>query len=82
MLNALEVTDAGVGGEIQLTDAIASQLESSGVYGYRFEGERFDCGSKLGYLKATLSYALDRDDMRDDLLSLMRKQAIANLAAE
>ena len=82
VLNALEVTDAGVGGEIQLTDAIASQLESSGVYGYRFEGERFDCGSKLGYLKATLSYALDRDDMRDDLLSFMRKQAIPNLAAE
>lgn len=82
VLKAIEVTDAGVGGEIQLTDAIASQLESSGVYGYRFEGERFDCGSKLGYLKATLAHALDRDDMRDELLSFMRMQDIANLAAE
>jgi UTP--glucose-1-phosphate uridylyltransferase len=54
----LEKTTPGAGGEIQLTDAIAALLNEDKVYAYRFEGTRFDCGSKLGLVKATLHFAL------------------------
>ena len=47
----------GVGGEIQLTDAIASNLAAGTTYAYRFDGQRFDCGSKQGFLSATVHYA-------------------------
>ncbi|HEB80966.1 MAG TPA: UTP--glucose-1-phosphate uridylyltransferase, partial [Chromatiales bacterium] len=53
----LESTPRGAGGEIQLTDAIARLLESEPVLAYRFQGRRYDCGSKLGYLQATVEYA-------------------------
>ena len=59
IFNKLETTGRGAGGEIQLTDAIADLLGESPVYAYSFSGERFDCGSKLGYLKATVAYGLD-----------------------
>jgi UTP--glucose-1-phosphate uridylyltransferase len=48
----------GAGGEIQLTDGIAQLMRREAVYAYRFEGKRFDCGSKLGYLQATVEHAL------------------------
>jgi UTP--glucose-1-phosphate uridylyltransferase len=54
----LERVIAGAGGEIQLTDAIAAVLKSEGAFGYEFEGRRFDCGSKLGYLEANVMFAL------------------------
>jgi UTP--glucose-1-phosphate uridylyltransferase len=54
----LERTKPGAGGEIQLTDAIAAMLQDSSVLAYEFLGQRYDCGSKIGYLKATVSYAL------------------------
>lgn len=62
IFDKLETTGRGAGGEIQLTDAIADLLEESPVYAYGFEGERFDCGSKLGYLKATVAYGLEHPD--------------------
>ena len=55
IFDKLETTGRGAGGEIQLTDAIADLLPESAVYAYSFSGERFDCGSKLGYLKATVA---------------------------
>lgn len=55
----LETTGRGAGGEIQLTDAIADLLGEKPVYAYTFEGDRFDCGSKLGYLQATVAYGLE-----------------------
>jgi UTP--glucose-1-phosphate uridylyltransferase len=58
----LETTGRGAGGEIQLTDAIANLLDESAVYAYSFTGQRFDCGSKLGYLKATVAYGLNHPD--------------------
>ena len=58
----LETTKRGAGGEIQLTDAIAELLDESPVYAYSFEGQRFDCGSKLGYLEATVAYGLAHPD--------------------
>jgi UTP--glucose-1-phosphate uridylyltransferase len=54
----LETTGRGAGGEIQLTDAIADLLRLESVYAFRFDGERYDCGNKLGYVRATLDYAL------------------------
>ncbi|MGH8327580.1 MAG: UTP--glucose-1-phosphate uridylyltransferase GalU, partial [Steroidobacteraceae bacterium] len=54
----LERIERGSGGEIQLTDAIASLMREEAAYAYRFSGKRYDCGSKLGYLQATVEYAL------------------------
>ena len=63
IFDKLETTSRCAGGEIQLTDAIADLLEESPVYAYAFSGKRFDCGSKLGYLKATVAYGLDHPTM-------------------
>ena len=62
IFDKLETTGRGAGGEIQLTDAIADLLDESPIYAFAFEGERFDCGSKLGYLKATVVHGLEHAD--------------------
>ncbi|WP_041441258.1 UTP--glucose-1-phosphate uridylyltransferase GalU [Thioalkalivibrio sulfidiphilus] len=62
----LENTGRGAGGEIQLTDAIASLLKEEQVLAHRFKGKRYDCGSKLGYLQATVEYALKHPELQDD----------------
>ena len=62
IFDKLESTGRGAGGEIQLTDAIADLLDDQPVYAFSFDGERFDCGSKLGYLKATVSFGLRHAD--------------------
>lgn len=67
----LEKTERGVGGEIQLTDALARLMETEGLIGYRFTGTRYDAGDKLGYLKANIAYALKRPELRDGLLAYM-----------
>jgi UTP--glucose-1-phosphate uridylyltransferase len=67
----LDNLKAGAGGEIQLTDAIAHQINNDGVYGYRFRGQRFDCGSKAGYLQATVAFGLARDDLHDEFASFL-----------
>jgi UTP--glucose-1-phosphate uridylyltransferase len=56
----------GAGGELQLTDAIQSLLSEEQVLAYKYEGTRFDCGSKLGYLKATIEFALRHTEVRDE----------------
>jgi len=58
----LETIERGAGGEIQLTDGIADMLDESPVYAFSFSGVRYDCGSKLGYLKATVAYGLDHPE--------------------
>ena len=65
--------ERGAGGEIQLTDAMAKMIGRSPFHGLRFEGERFDCGDKAGFLEANLAFALDRDDLRDQVLSVLKK---------
>ncbi|MCP4409754.1 MAG: UTP--glucose-1-phosphate uridylyltransferase GalU [Gammaproteobacteria bacterium] len=65
IFDQLETTERGAGGEIQLTDAIARQLESGKVMAYEFSGKRFDCGNKLGYLQANVEYALKHEEVRD-----------------
>ena len=67
----LEQIPRGAGGEIQLTDAIEKLLCDESVLAYRFEGKRYDCGSKLGYLQATVEYALEHPELRDDFLEYL-----------
>ena len=62
----LETINKGSGGEIQLTDAIAKLLLEEKVYAYQFTGKRYDCGSKLGYLEATVAYALKHPEVAAD----------------
>ena len=59
----LEKTGRGAGGEIQLTDGIADLLAEENVYAYEFEGKRYDCGSKLGYLQATVEFGLKHESL-------------------
>ena len=84
ILKNLDEKQTGAGGEIQLTDAIARQIgdESNGVYGYRFNGQRYDCGSKAGFLQATVAFGLDRDDLRDDLEAYLHEIVSARKAAQ
>ena len=72
IFDILEKKEKGTGGEIQITDAMARLLESQSVYGYQYDGVRFDCGSKAGFQKANLAYALDRPDLHDQLIDFMK----------
>ncbi len=83
VLQNLNKMKSGAAGEIQLTDAIAQDIGSDNpVYGYRFRGQRFDCGSKAGFLQATVAFALARDDLRDDLLRYLQEMVQVAKAAE
>jgi len=63
----LDRMERGAGGEIQLTDAMAKLIGRNPFHGLRFEGTRFDCGDKLGFLQATVAFGLERPDLRDGL---------------
>ncbi len=84
VLQKLNQKKTGAGGEIQLTDAISDAREQNGeeVYGFRFKGQRFDCGSKAGFLQATVSFALAREELRDDLWTYINDLVQAKNAAE
>jgi UTP--glucose-1-phosphate uridylyltransferase len=62
---------SGSGGEIQLTDSILRLMDKEDVYSYRIKGRRYDIGSKVGFLKATIDFALNRDDLKDDVKSII-----------
>ncbi|RME17281.1 MAG: UTP--glucose-1-phosphate uridylyltransferase [Alphaproteobacteria bacterium] len=73
----------GAGGEIQLTDAIAAEISHGRpVHGYRFEGRRFDCGSKAGFLQATVAFGLAREDLRDEFSAYLEQLAARRHVAE
>lgn len=83
VLRNLNQMKQGAGGEIQLTDAIAQDIEQdTSVFGYRFKGQRFDCGSKSGFLQATVAFALAREELRDDLLEYITDITQISRAAE
>ncbi len=74
---------SGAGGEIQLTDAIAEEIrKGSKVFGYRFRGQRFDCGSKAGFLQATVAFGLARDELRDEFQQFLVSMTSIRKAAE
>ena len=62
----------GKGGEIQLTDAIKTLLNTQKVYAYDFEGIRYDVGDKFGFVKATIDFALDRDELKDQVMTYIK----------
>lgn len=70
----LEKTSSGAGGEIQLTDAIGALLQQEAVYAWRFSGKRYDCGSKLGYLEATIRYALQHKEIGAEFKKFLQAQ--------
>ncbi len=83
VLANLDRQEAGAGGEIQLTDAIAAEIaQGRNVWGLRFRGERFDCGSKACFLQATVSFGLSREDLRDDLMAFLQTVTSASEAAQ
>jgi UTP--glucose-1-phosphate uridylyltransferase len=68
----LELKETGAGGEIQITEAMARLLQKQPIYGYRYEGTRFDCGTKVGFQMANLSYSFDRAELRSELVPFVR----------
>jgi UTP--glucose-1-phosphate uridylyltransferase len=77
----LERIGRGAGGEIQLTDGIAALMGEEAVYAYRFTGKRYDCGSKLGYLQATVEYALGHESLGKDFRHYLQNLDIPAAAA-
>lgn len=75
IFDLLDELEPGVGGELQLTDAISALLHKESVYGYVFSEGRFDIGKKIDYLRATVELGLARDDLRDDFLEVLREVA-------
>ena len=69
----LDRKEKGSGGEIQLTDAIAATIGDVPLRGYRFDGRRFDCGSKTGFVQANVAFAMGRDDLRDDVGAYLKE---------
>lgn len=72
IFNSLEETKPGKGGEIQLTDALKILIRTQDVFAFEFEGTRYDAGDKLGFLKANISLALKRPDLKKDLRKFLR----------
>lgn len=73
IFNILENTKPGKNGEIQLTDALKELLKKEAMYAYNFEGKRYDVGDKLGFLQATVEFALKRFDIRDEFMSYLQE---------
>lgn len=82
IFNALEKVSPGGGGEIQLTDAIAALLQDKHIAAYSFEGIRYDCGSKLGFLEATMDYALSHPEFGESFRALLRERVCDELEAK
>lgn len=83
VLQNLNQIKSGSGGEIQLTDAIARDIEQDrNVFGYRFRGQRFDCGSKSGFLQATVAFGLAREELREDLNAYLHSIIHTDKAAQ
>jgi len=73
IFDILANTEPGAGGEIQLTDALKELARKDSVYGYVFDGRRYDVGDKLGYLKATVEFALERSDLSEEFRAYLEK---------
>ncbi len=83
VLTNLNRMKQGAGGEIQLTDAIAEEIKnSSNVYGFRFRGQRYDCGSKAGFLQATVAFGLERPDLREEFGAYLNDMLAQQKAAQ
>ena len=70
----LDIKESGAGGEIQLTDAIEKLNKEQQVYAYEFEGQRFDVGEKAGFVKTTIEFALQRPELREEIMEFMKQK--------
>lgn len=75
IFDILENQEPGKGGEIQLTDALQTLATKEAIYAYNFEGRRYDVGDKLGFLEATVDFALKRPELRDDFVEFLKSKA-------
>ncbi|WP_028043825.1 UTP--glucose-1-phosphate uridylyltransferase GalU [Candidatus Stoquefichus massiliensis] len=75
IFDLLETQETGAGGEVQLTDAIKRLMDRQAVYAYDFEGVRYDVGDKFGFIKATIDFALDREELHDQVLAYIQQIA-------
>ena len=75
IFNILENQEPGKGGEIQLTDSLQTLAKKEAIYAYNFEGRRYDVGDKLGFLEATVDFALKRPELRDDFIDFLRRKS-------
>ena len=82
IFDILEHTAPGKGGEIQLTDALKELATVEAMYAYNFKGKRYDVGDKVGFLKATVEYALRRDNLKDGFMEYIRGIADGSIAVE
>jgi UTP-glucose-1-phosphate uridylyltransferase len=82
VLTNLNKIKQGAGGEIQLTDAIAEEIGRSKVYGYRFRGQRYDCGSKAGFLQATVAFGMARPELHDEFSAFLNDILAMQKAAQ
>ncbi|MDC1398920.1 UTP--glucose-1-phosphate uridylyltransferase GalU [Yoonia sp.] len=83
VLDNLDNIGRGAGGEIQLTDAISAEVAAGrNVFGYRFDGQRYDCGSKAGFLQATVAFALARAELRDEFAAFLADMHAVKQAAQ
>jgi UTP--glucose-1-phosphate uridylyltransferase len=69
----IETQNAGSGGEIQLTDAMNKMVSTTPTFGFKFDGKRYDCGNRRGFLEANIAFALDREDIKDDVMKILKK---------
>ena len=74
IFDILENQEPGKGGEIQLTDALKTLATHEAIYAYDFEGRRYDVGDKLGFLEATIDFALKRPELRDEFLKFIKSK--------
>jgi len=82
VLHELDRKEKGAGGEIQLTDAMARTIDRLAFHDLRFDGTRFDCGNKSGFLEATVAFALEREDLRGAVLDIIARYGAANLTQD
>lgn len=78
IFNILENTKPGKGGEIQLTDALKTLISKEAMYAYNFEGKRYDVGDKLGFLQATIEFALKKDELRGEFIEYLNTKPWEN----
>ena len=79
IMSVLEANQLGAGGEIQITDAISSILSKHKIDAYRFDGARYDCGSKLGYSQANVAYAMKSPEVGNEFRSWLRKEILEEI---
>lgn len=82
IFDILEDLPVGKGGEVQLTDALKRLSKKEAMYAYNFEGRRYDVGDKLGFLEATVDFALKKDELRDDFMKYLKKVSLEDAGKE